>query len=412
MTKKNKLTKKTVASWGQELINKHGAAMTKMAHQCDLMEMKTVGDVRAFFKDVAGLGQVEAVLLKRRNLGKSTLQAFKAVNAATAILDNVRVWDLARPIKTARRLAYKKVTDGQARLRYLMNCLENLSLGEKLDVSVVVLETGEVIIPPGRKITKALIRKAVKHAGHIGFQADDIRDCQKGLAGKMVRAFGEYNNMAVEVVGTSDGAFSDLQEKERKADPQVHRQTEAELIVNLKDKCRYSDVKAEQMRTTIKNLEGVNMAKEAEVKRLTIEEPANFRTDDAEYVLDLFGYYLFRAFIKFERPMTRDFLISDAQSLAQKKSPWWRVGFSEFGKALDDCIKANLVVVQLVEVQNDIGYKKKEDQDWARNCLEKNHHPDRGYMDHAYWLAPAGFCKYREFSFRKACRRLKEKNWE
>jgi len=411
MTTKNKLTKKTVASWGQELINKHSrAAMTKVAHQCNLMDMKTVGDVRAFFKDKKP-GQVESVLLKRRNLGKSTLLAFKAVNAATAIPDNVRVWDLGRPIKTARRLAYKKVTDEQTRRRRLMDSLENLSLGEKLDVDVgvVVLETGEVIIPGGRKITKALIRKAVKHAGDIGFQASDIRDCQKGLAGKMVRAFGEYDNMGVEMLDRADGAFSAIQERERKADPQVHRQTEAELIVNLKGKCRYSDVKAEQMRTTIKNLEGVNMAKEAEVKRLTIEEPANFRTDDAEYVLDLFGYYLFRAFIKFERPMTRDFLFSDAQSLAQKKSPWWRVGFSEFAKALDDCIKANLVVVQLVEVQNDIGYKK---LDAERNWEPRLHNPDRGYMDHAYWLAPAGFCKYREFSFRKACRRLKEKNWE
>ena len=262
MTTKNKLTKKTVASWGQELINKHSrVAMTKVAHQCNLMDMKTVGDVRAFFKDKKP-GPAEAVLLKRPNLGKITLLAFKAVNAATAIPDNVRVWDLARPIKTARRLAYKKVTDGQARRRRLMDSLENLSLGEKLnaDVGVVVLKTGEVLIPPGRKITKALIRKAVKHAGGIGFQASDIGDCQKGLAGKMVRAFGEYDNMEVETLDRADGAFSAIQEKERKADPRVHRQTEAELIVNLKQDIIGRIVEIEQMRTTIKNLEGVNMA--------------------------------------------------------------------------------------------------------------------------------------------------------
>ena len=57
----------------------------------------------------------------------------------------------------------------------LSEALSNILLGEKIPLDVVNAETGEIIIPANRKITKTLLRKLAEHYDHIEIDPSPIR---------------------------------------------------------------------------------------------------------------------------------------------------------------------------------------------------------------------------------------------
>ncbi|MBM3890061.1 MAG: DNA-directed RNA polymerase subunit beta, partial [Verrucomicrobia bacterium] len=70
----------------------------------------------------------------------------------------------------------EKYKDRVAELREeLSEALSNILLGEKIPLDVVNAETGDIIIPANRKITKTLLRKLAEHYDHIEIDPSPIR---------------------------------------------------------------------------------------------------------------------------------------------------------------------------------------------------------------------------------------------
>jgi len=70
----------------------------------------------------------------------------------------------------------EKYKDRYAELKEeLSEALSNILLGEKIPLDVVNAETGEIIIPANRKITKTLLRKLADHYDHIEIDPSPIR---------------------------------------------------------------------------------------------------------------------------------------------------------------------------------------------------------------------------------------------
>ena len=59
----------------------------------------------------------------------------------------------------------------------LTQALSNILLNEKIPLDVVNAETGEIIIPANRKITKTLLRKIADVYHHIEIDPSPITDC-------------------------------------------------------------------------------------------------------------------------------------------------------------------------------------------------------------------------------------------
>ncbi len=79
--------------------------------------------------------------------------------------------------------------------------LSDILLGEKIPLDVVNAQTGEIIIPANRKITKTLLRKLASVHDHIEIDPSPIR------------------NKILEIIGSFEGRFSELDtERERKLD--------------------------------------------------------------------------------------------------------------------------------------------------------------------------------------------------
>jgi DNA-directed RNA polymerase subunit beta len=79
--------------------------------------------------------------------------------------------------------------------------LSDILLGEKIPLDVVNAQTGEIIIPANRKITKTLLRKLASVHDHIEIDPSPIR------------------NKIVEIVSSFEGRFQELDtERERKLD--------------------------------------------------------------------------------------------------------------------------------------------------------------------------------------------------
>src|SRR5438552_18311951 len=57
----------------------------------------------------------------------------------------------------------------------LTDSLSNILLGEKIPLDVVNAETGEIIIPANRKITKTLLRKLANDYDHIEIDPSPTR---------------------------------------------------------------------------------------------------------------------------------------------------------------------------------------------------------------------------------------------
>ena len=79
--------------------------------------------------------------------------------------------------------------------------LSDILLGEKIPLDVVNAQTGEIIIPANRKITKTLLRKLAAVHDHIEIDPSPIR------------------NKILEIIGSFEGRFAELDnERERKLD--------------------------------------------------------------------------------------------------------------------------------------------------------------------------------------------------
>jgi DNA-directed RNA polymerase subunit beta len=71
--------------------------------------------------------------------------------------------------------------------------LSNILLGEKIPLDVVNAETGEIIIPANRKITKTLLRKLATVYDHIEIDPSPIRIKIREIIGEFEHRFSELN---------------------------------------------------------------------------------------------------------------------------------------------------------------------------------------------------------------------------
>jgi DNA-directed RNA polymerase subunit beta len=73
----------------------------------------------------------------------------------------------------------------------LTEALSNILLGEKIPLDVVNMDTGEVIIPANRKITKTLLRKLAAAYNHIEIDPSPIQIKIQGIINDFSRKFSE-----------------------------------------------------------------------------------------------------------------------------------------------------------------------------------------------------------------------------
>jgi len=73
----------------------------------------------------------------------------------------------------------------------LTESLSNILLGEKIPLDVVNMETGEVIIPANRKITKTLLRKLAAAYNHIEIDPSPIQIKIQGIISEFTHKFSE-----------------------------------------------------------------------------------------------------------------------------------------------------------------------------------------------------------------------------
>ena len=76
----------------------------------------------------------------------------------------------------------------------LTEALSNVLLGEKIPLDVVNMETGEIIIPANRKITKTLLRKLAAVHDHIEIDPSPIQIKIQGIIRDYESKFGELEN--------------------------------------------------------------------------------------------------------------------------------------------------------------------------------------------------------------------------
>jgi len=90
--------------------------------------------------------------------------------------------DIAREkmTPTERKRQAKNVTQEQASKKQelidqLTEALSNILLGEKIPLDVLNIDSGEIIIPANRKITKTLLRKLANESAHIAIESSPIQ---------------------------------------------------------------------------------------------------------------------------------------------------------------------------------------------------------------------------------------------
>src|SRR4030081_2404279 len=98
------------------------------------------------------------------------------------------------PAETKRQL--KSITEDNRKKRdelteQLTDSLSNILLGEKIPLDVVNAETGEIIIPANRKITKTLLRKLATVYDHIEIDPSPIRNKDHEIIASYEHKFAE-----------------------------------------------------------------------------------------------------------------------------------------------------------------------------------------------------------------------------
>ncbi len=110
-------------------------------------------------------------------------------------VDPVELKKTLKKINDEHKKKADKLTDD------LTERLSDILLGEKIPLDVVNAQTGEIIIPANRKITKTLLRKLASVHDHIEIDPSPIR------------------NKILEIIGSFEGRFQELDtERERKLD--------------------------------------------------------------------------------------------------------------------------------------------------------------------------------------------------
>lgn len=87
----------------------------------------------------------------------------------------------------------QKIYDQKRRelVEYLIDSLSNILLGEKLPLDVVNAETGEIIIPANRKITKAMLRELAMIHDRVEIDPSPIRNKIREIVGSYEHKFAE-----------------------------------------------------------------------------------------------------------------------------------------------------------------------------------------------------------------------------
>ncbi|PWU07574.1 MAG: DNA-directed RNA polymerase subunit beta [Verrucomicrobia bacterium] len=83
----------------------------------------------------------------------------------------------------------------------LTEALSNILLGEKIPLDVVNAQTGEIIIPANRKITKQLLRKLASVYDHVEIDPSPIRNKIREIIGQYEHRFTELENEKDENLG-------------------------------------------------------------------------------------------------------------------------------------------------------------------------------------------------------------------
>jgi len=108
------------------------------------------------------------------------------------------------PVEAKRQLKiiqedYKKRKEELHEL--LTEALSNVLLGEKIPLDVVNGETGEIIIPANRKITKMLLRKLASVYNHVEIDPSPIRNKIREIKGQFEHRFADLQNEKDESLG-------------------------------------------------------------------------------------------------------------------------------------------------------------------------------------------------------------------
>src|SRR5438874_5526400 len=98
------------------------------------------------------------------------------------------------PAETKRQL--KMINEENKRKKHdlteqLTDALSNILLGEKIPLDVVNAQTGEIIIPANRKITKTLLRKLAMVHDHIEIDPSPIRNKIREIVAQYEHKFAE-----------------------------------------------------------------------------------------------------------------------------------------------------------------------------------------------------------------------------
>src|ERR1700745_4400570 len=86
----------------------------------------------------------------------------------------------------------------------LTDSLSNILLGEKIPLDVVNAETGEIIIPANRKITKTLLRKLAGVYDHVDIDPSPIRNKIREIISSFEHKFAELDlqkNLSLDGIG-------------------------------------------------------------------------------------------------------------------------------------------------------------------------------------------------------------------
>jgi len=139
--------------------------------------------------------------------------SLRVPSGCTGIVQDIRVASHGLAKRRAEKLdpnelrkKLKKINDEHKKKSdqltdQLTEKLSDILLGEKIPLDVVNAQSGEIIIPANRKITKTLLRKLAAVHDHIEIDPSPIR------------------NKILEIIGSFEGRFSELDtERERKLD--------------------------------------------------------------------------------------------------------------------------------------------------------------------------------------------------
>ncbi len=123
----------------------------------------------------------------------------------SAKADGVKGAKAPRDDKDAPKKAQKEIDDGfkakkEELLDQLTEALSNILLGEKIPLDVVNSETGEIIIPANRKITKTLLKKLATVYDRIEIDPSPIRNKINEIIGQFKKKFDDLESQHSEEV--------------------------------------------------------------------------------------------------------------------------------------------------------------------------------------------------------------------